>query len=468
VVTRRAPPTDGARGDPIAALFDTVLGNCTGMWVTLDPSQDAPGLRDATPAMDASYGIRYVGISADHERGLDSFARAGLSAACEPASASPVFRSEDFRRYSDANASVVDGLCDAVDVDDPLVLVDGRCFALVPRLLRARLPRATIIMLWELPWPDHAALGNIPQLAAVIGGMLPADVIAFRTHADGQAFLDATERMTRAVADWDQGAALRSGHRALVRAHRIPLEWHRNSEWTDFAECRNRVFVELGIRRSDAILCVQFDTSRSANCLDLSLRAVERLLERFSEVRSRFVFVVLTARGKSATSADELSPLASRINQRFGAGNHRPVLFAQLPEHFGDRALFHAAADACWISNPCDGIDEMAREFLACRSDKKGVLVLSRFTESSAACPGAIPLDPYEPDRACEMLAMVLRMPSDEQRARIRAARRYVAQASALAWLGAIAQHATRARTGALSVDRFVVHPGESGSVETH
>ena len=288
------------------------------------------------------------------------------------------------------NRRFADAVCDEVTGPDPIVLVQDYHFALAPRMIRERLPRATIISFWHIPWPSAERFGVCPWHRELLEGMLGASVVGFHTQQHCNNFLEAVDRYLESRIDRERTSVVLGGRESLVRPYPISIDWP--NRWAaaapPVAECRRAVFAELGLR-PDALLGVGVDRLDYTKGIEDRLLAVERLLERFPHFCGRFTFVQLAAPSRTLIPQyrelnERVEALADRINARFASGAWRPI--AMLRSHHEPPAVFRylRAADVCYVSSLHDGMNLVAKEFVAAREDGGGVLVLSRFTGRGA------------------------------------------------------------------------------------
>jgi len=157
--------------------------------------------------------------------------------------------------------------------------------------------------------------------------------------------------------------------------------------------------------------------------------------------------------------ADRVDGHAARINARFGAGRYRPVVL--LPAHHEPPDVFrhYRAADLCYVSSLHDGMNLVAKEFVAARDDERGVLVLSSFTGASRELPEALIVNPYDIDEAADALAAALTMAPEEQRLRMRAMRALIAHFNVYRWAGRMLIDASHVREHERRSDRLTAWP---------
>lgn len=442
----------------LVAALEPVMRACSGVWVAHGSGSadrqtaDAKG-RLHVPPGESAYLLRRVWLTEQEERGYYyGFANEGLWPLCHIAHARPIFRASDWRSYEMINRRFAEVVCEEVDSDDPIVLVQDYHFALAPALIRKRLPKATIISFWHVPWPNAERFGICPYRDELLRGMLGASIVGFHTQLHCNNFLDAVDRYMEARVDHEDNAIISQHRRTQVRAYPISIEWP--SRWArevpPASECRAKVFAELGLR-ADALLGIGVDRLDYTKGIEERLRTVERLLERVPSLRGRFTFAQLAAPSRTAidrySQLDEaVQAIAARINQRFGTPAYRPIVLLRAHHEPTSVLRFYRAADLCYVSSLHDGMNLVAKEFVAAREDEQGVLVLSSFTGAARELTEALIVNPYDFEEASAALATAVHMSLEEQKERMRAMRTLVSEYNVYRWAGRMMIDAARLR----------------------
>jgi trehalose 6-phosphate synthase len=442
----------------LVTALEPVMRACSGVWVAHgsgSADRDTVDRRGhvAVPPGEGSYTLRRVWLTPEEEKGYYyGFSNEGLWPLCHHAHTRPAFRFEDWKHYQNVNGHFADAVCAEVDGDDPVVLVQDYHFALLPQLLRRRLPRATIITFWHIPWPHAEAFGICPWRDELLDGLLGSSILGFHTQLHSNNFIDAVDRYVEARIDREQNAVVQGGHATLVRAYPISIEWpsHWAAGTPPASECRASVFAELGLPPS-TLLGVGVDRLDYTKGVEERLLAVERLLERFPSLRGRFVFVQLAAPSRTAIERyrqlnDSVEQLTRRINGRFGTTGYQPIVLLRAHHEPPSVFRYYRAADVCYVSSLHDGMNLVAKEFVAARDDERGVLVLSQFTGAARELTEALVVNPYDLEEASDALAGALRMPADEQADRMRAMRALVSEFNVYRWAGRMLVDAARLR----------------------
>ena len=232
-------------------------------------------------------------------------------------------------------------------------------------------------------------------------------------------------------------------------------------------DCAAGVRRELGLR-PDALLGVGVDRIDYTKGIEERLAAVDTLLERHPELRGRFTFAQLAAPSRTRIACyqelnDRVEALANKINERWSTGDYRPVVL--LRAHHEPPAVFRyfRAADLCYVSSLHDGMNLVAKEFVAARTDERGVLILSEFTGAARELTEALVVNPYDLGEASEAMAAALVMPAAEQQERMRAMRSLVAHFNVYRWAGRMLVDAAQLRSRERLTDRLTRRLSDPG-----
>jgi trehalose 6-phosphate synthase len=432
----------------LVSALEPVIRACGGTWIahgsgsadreTVD-RHDKIGVPPDAP----SYTLRRVWISDEEQDGYYyGFANEGLWPLCHIAFVRPQFREGDWLQYEAINERFADAVAEEARTDDPIILVQDYHFALAPRMIRQRKPRATIITFWHIPWPNAETFSICPWKERIIDGLLGSTILGFHTQFHCNNFFETVDRFIESRIDREHATVTSHGHETMVRAYPISIEWPPKalSGQPTIDDCRLQVRRELGIT-AEAKLAIgieRFDYTKGI--LD-RMRAVDALLARDRSWLGRLTFLQVAAPTRSklasygALQADALA-LADEINSRHGDGSWQPIRLL-VRHHEADEVFrLFRAADACIVSSLHDGMNLVAKEFVAARDDERGVLVLSSFTGASRELSQALIVNPYHTQEMSLAIDIALRMPLHEQQERMRLMRQQVRERNVYRWAG--------------------------------
>ena len=180
----------------------------------------------AVPPGQPLYQVRRIWLTSEEERGYyGGFANEGLWPLCHIAHVRPTFRTDDFEYYRTVNARFADAVVAEATTKDPVVLVQDYHFALLPRMIRDRLPDATIITFWHIPWPNPEAFAICPWRVELLDGLLGSSILGFHTQFHCNNFVDTVDRQLEARVDRESFTVAFRGQSTSVHRYPISIEW---------------------------------------------------------------------------------------------------------------------------------------------------------------------------------------------------------------------------------------------------
>jgi len=443
----------------LVTAVEPVMRACSGTWIAHGSGSADRQVVDSkdrvrVPPEHPDYTLRRLWLTPEEEKGYYyGFANEGLWPLCHVAHVRPVFRESDWRQYQAVNERFADAVAEEARTDDPVILVQDYHLALLPALIRKRLPRATILTFWHIPWPNPESFGICPWRREILQGLLGSNIVGFHTRFHCKNFIETVDRYLEARIEHEHATISHHDDETLVESYPISIAWPdeaAQAHWPAPATCREQVFQRLGLLPHTR-LAVGVDRFDYTKGILERLHAVERLLEKYSEWRGHFVFVQVAAPSRSTLEEYRLFQArihdqAERINLRFGSAGYQPIhLLAEHHEHDAVNELFRAA-DVCLVTSLHDGMNLVCKEFVAARDDERGVLILSRFAGAAREMPEALIINPYHVEESADALHQALSMPEAEQRERMASLRMTVREFNVFRWAGRMLSDAARWR----------------------
>ena len=441
----------------LVTAVEPVMRACSGTWIahgsgsadreTVDRNDRVP-----VPPENPAYTLRRVWLSKEEEQGYYyGFANEGLWPLCHIAHVRPVFRSSDWEQYEAVNQRFADAVMKEARTDDPVVLVQDYHFALLPRMVRDALPKATIITFWHIPWPNPESWGICPWREEILEGLLGSTILGFHTPFHCKNFLETVDRYLETRIEHEASTISYGGELTQVENYPISIAWpDENRVLPSVAECRASIRAENGLP-PDHLLAIGVDRLDYTKGIVERFQAVERMLELHPALIGKFTVVQIAAPSRS--SLDEyqnfearVRALVQRVNKRFGSPGYQPIVLKA--EHHGAEQVnrYYRAADTCLVTSLHDGMNLVAKEFIAARDDERGVLVLSQFTGAARELHEALIVNPYHIEQSAEAIYRSVTMPEIEQRERMRSMRSLVKDFNIYRWAGRMLLDAARLR----------------------
>ena len=364
----------------------------------------------------------------------------------------PTFRSSDWNQYVAVNERFAQAVCEEAKTNDPVVLVQDYHFALLPKMIRDRLPNATIISFWHIPWPSAERYGVCPWGQQMLEGLLGSSILGFHTRAHCTYFMDSVDRLLEARIDRDDSTISYGGKLTAVRHYPISIEWPVRwvRDQRPVEECRTRIRALHGME-PDRLVGIGVDRLDYTKGIIERFLAIERLLELQPEWIGKFSFIQIAAPSRTVIDqyqhfAGQVHALAEQVNKRFGREGYVPICLKE-QHHEPEQVCEHyRSADVCVVSSLHDGMNLVAKEFVGARDDEQGVLILSQFTGAALELPEALAVNPYDIDQFAAALHVALTMPPAEQRARMRSMRGLIQEFNVYRWAGRMLMDAARLR----------------------
>lgn len=340
--------------------------------------------------------------------------------------------------YRDVNRKYAEATADVARPGD-IAWVQDYQLQLVPAMLREMIPETTIGFYLHIPFPPLEIFSRLPWRRQVLEGLLGADVLAFQTKQSADNFRRAATQIVgarhvsrRRELEWNgrtihlQPAPIAIDTTDFERLARSPEIQSRASDIRE--ELGDPDHVILGVDRLDY-----------TKGIDARLKAFSTLLDRSPEKATQYAFVQLAVPSREQVPAYQdlridIEQIVSRINGEYGEPGRAPVsyLYRSLP--FDELVAYYVAADIMLVTPLRDGMNLVAKEYAASRTNEDGVLILSEFAGAAEELKSAVIVNPYDVDAVADAIEQAATMPKDEQRSRMRRLRRTVNSSDVFEW----------------------------------
>jgi trehalose 6-phosphate synthase len=448
----------------LVTAIEPVLRACDGVWVA-HGSGTNDGLmvdefdRLRVPPDDPRYTLRRVWLSSEEEQGYyDGFANEGLWPLCHIAHTRPIFRASDWEHYQRVNAKFAAALLKEMEGSaEPVVFVQDYHFALLPRLVKAARPDARVAIFWHIPWPNPEAFGICPWQAELLDGLLGADLIGFHIPLHCNNFLSTVDRVLESRTDREHMTCRRNGHTSTVRPYAVSValdgtkpkaapddtgtdgtgQLKTGQNRLGLATTRKDLLAEFGVQSECLVLGV--DRMDYTKGIVERLMAIEQLFEKHPWHKERLTMVQIAAPSRSRIPSyvelrERVQLTVERINLRFQTAHWRPIVLIERQCSHAEVDRWYRAAEMCLVTSLHDGMNLVAKEYLAARDDEDGVLVLSKFTGAAMELGDALLVNPYDIEGVAEAIHRGLEMDRGERRMRMQRMRRHLMEHNVYRW----------------------------------
>ena len=444
-VTKCIRPASG-----VVTAIHPVLCACGGTWIAhgggnadkkFVNSKDKLGV----PPEDNRYILKRVWLTKEEEDGYYyGFANEGLWPLCHNTHTRPIFQESDWQMYKKVNQKFADSLLEELPRKPALIFIQDYHFTLLAKMIKEKRPDVTIALFWHIPWPNPENFSICPYRKEILDGMLGCDLIGFHVQNHCNNFLDTTNRLLESRVDTERFSVIRFDKETFVRAFPISVDGHINAGSLK-AEPISREIEKLKkeYELKDKIVGLGVDRIDYTKGIIERILAIDRFLEKYPQYKKKFVFIQLAAPSRTHIKRyhdlmGEIDELVESKNWKYLDGDWKPIIY--LKRHFPQDEIepFYMLADLCVVSSLHDGMNLVAKEYVAAKKDLTGSLVLSQFTGAARELTDAIQINPYSIEEFADSIKLAVAMPLEEKKRRIENMRKIISENNVYRWAGNI------------------------------
>lgn len=437
----------------VNTALDPMMQACSGTWIAYGPSEEDKLVVDSenrirVPPNDPKYTLRRVWLSPKEWQGYYAgFSTEGLWALFHNAHNRPIFRKEDWQEYKKVNEKFAEAvLAEIKDIRHPIVFIQDFGFTILPRLIKRARPDAIVGMFWHIPWVSPETFSICPWKKDILRGMLHADLIGFHTQLYCNNFIESVRLEIEARIDFERLAVVNDGHVTLIKPFPISIAFsngqQRDAEDTGtIREADAKVLKSIGVHTE--YIGVGVDRLDYIKGIMERIKGIEIFLRKYPAYVGTFTFIQIAAPTRSAIKkysefAKEVDDEILRVNALFESKVWKPIVLLKKHHSHEEIERFYRLANCCLVTSLHDGMNLVAKEFVAARGDEKGVLILSQFTGASRELKDALIVNPYDGEQTAEAIHTALTMSPTEQTKRMRNMREIIRSYNVYRWAAEI------------------------------
>ncbi|QLD90130.1 trehalose-6-phosphate synthase [Natronomonas salina] len=437
-------PTGG-----LTAGLDPVMQQLGGTWTAwgdgdADFAVSDDGNAVAVPPEDPSYTLQRIPLSEEEVAGYyEGYANQTLWPLCHSAMGNVRFDHDDWEEYRSVNRKFGAVVAAQVD-DDSTVWFQDYHFGLAPRFVRGETD-AVLMQFWHIPWPSADVFRVAPNAEELLDGLLANDLLGFHVPRYCANFLECAEELVDdAVVDWSEDRVLYGDRATRVEAFPLNVDADSIAEQADAApDAGARVREEFGID-PDRPIALGVDRLDYTKGIPERLDALEHLWETRPDLRGAFTYVQKGEESRQGIEAYRelqaaVEERVDRINERFGTDDWQPVV--STTEFLEPETLYglYRDAEVALVTPVRDGMNLVAKEYVAAQDDGDAALVLSRFTGAHEELgDGAIVVNPHDTPATADAIARAFEMDGDERSDRTLQMRQAVDDGGVTEWIDSV------------------------------
>jgi trehalose-6-phosphate synthase len=434
----------------MAVALNPVMMACGGTWIasgTGDADKEVVDEKDhiQVPPDNPKYALRRVWLSREDLDGFYyGYSNEGLWPLCHIVHVRPTFRETDWEKYKKVNQRFADVVLEELGEEKGFVFIQDYHFALLSRMIKERREDVVIAQFWHIPWPNPEALRVCPHAEEILLGLLSNDIMGFHIRYHCLNFIDSLDRFLEVRVDWERLSVFKGGLETLVRPFPISIDVEMIE---NIAESKNVELRKQSIRNDHRVkgrfFGLGIDRLDYTKGIIERFLAIDRFLEKYPEYIGKFVFFQLGPLSriripKYQEYNDEIYHTMIRINEKWREKNWQPILLQKSHLSLEEVIGYYRAADFCIVSSVHDGMNLVAKEFVASRTDNKGILILSKFTGAARELEGALLVNPIAVEEFAAAIKQSLEMSENEIEERMKKMREVVRENNVYRWAGKI------------------------------
>ncbi len=441
----------------VVTAIHPVLCACGGTWIAHGAgnadkkfvnSKDKLGV----PPKDIRYILKRVWLNKGEEDGYYyGFSNEGLWPLCHNTHTRPIFRESDWQAYKKVNQKFADSVLEELPAKHPFVFIQDYHFTLLGKMIKEKRPDAIIALFWHIPWPTPEAFSICPYRKEILEGMLGCDLIGFHVQNHCNNFLDTVNRLLESRVDIEKFSIVRSEKETFVRAFPISVNGHLSKDVKESSVKQEIDKIKKEFDLKGKTIGLGVDRIDYTKGIVERVLAIDRFFEKYPQYKKKFVFVQLAAPSRVHIKRyhdlmAEIDELIEKTNWKHSDSGWKPIIY--LKRHFSldEIAPFYKMADLCIVSSLHDGMNLVAKEYVATKSDSSGVLILSQFTGAARELTDAIQVNPYSIEEFADSIKLALQMPPDEKTRRMEKMRKVISENNVYRWAGNIITELTALR----------------------
>jgi alpha,alpha-trehalose-phosphate synthase [UDP-forming]/trehalose-phosphatase len=433
----------------LTAAVDEVMRAIGGTWVAWGSGSGDKGAVDGkscvlVPPGAPSYKLRRVWLDPELvENYYHGYSNHVLWPLCHITLDKVYFRKKYWYDYMMANEKFAKAVLEE-SVSGSSVWIHDYHLCMVPRMLKQSMPSLTISHFWHIPWPDHSVFRICPQSKEILEALLSNDLLGFQLPLFCRNFMDCVrETLAEAKTDFQNFIITYKGHSTKLKAFPISVDFNKfNMLARSDKTLQNMHLFKQRYHLSGKFIGVGVDRLEYTKGLIKRLQAIDLFFEKYPRYRENFTFIQIAVPTRMKepyiSYKAKVEGLVRKINRKYSTGLWSPIIYRDVKAEHEDLVVFYRLADVAIISSVYDGMNLVAKEFVASRADRKGVLLLSEFTGAAEELEGAILVNPYDIEEFSDGIKTVLELPARDKASRMKTLRRQVKEKNIYSWISEI------------------------------
>ncbi|MDI6789504.1 MAG: bifunctional alpha,alpha-trehalose-phosphate synthase (UDP-forming)/trehalose-phosphatase [Thermodesulfobacteriota bacterium] len=432
----------------LTSALDDVLRAAGGIWVAWGSGSRDKDVVDnksciPVPPGNPSYTLKRVWLSPGiAENYYHGYANQVLWPLCHITLDRVYFRKRFWEDYKKANRIFAKAVLEESS-DDSIVWIHDYHLCLLPGFLRDCKSDLTIAHFWHIPWPDWGVFRVCPQAKEILEGLLGNDLLGFQIPLFAKSFMDCVKECLDADLDYQNAVVTYKGHATRLKAFPISIDYQKFHAMATSRRAVNAIKrIKQKHRLDQGYIGIGVDRLEYTKALIKRLQAIDLFFERYARYRGRVTFIQIAVPTRTKepylSYQKAVGELIARINGKHATTDWKPVVYIDKKVEHQELVAYYRMADIGIISSVYDGMNLVAKEYVASQADGHGVLILSELAGAAEELEGALLVNPYDVEGFSDLIYKALKMPHTEKASRMAVLRQQVRANDIYKWIADI------------------------------
>ena len=434
----------------MATALNSVISATGGIWIAHGSGDADKAVVDSqnkvmVPTEDPIYTLKRVWLSKDEDRDYYyGFSNQALWPLCHSTHIQPVFDESQWNMYKKVNNTFAQSVLEEIKDDKAVVFIQDYHLALLPHLIKEAKPNTTVAHFWHIPWPRQQVFSTCPWQEEILDGLLGNDLLGFHTPRHCRNFLTTVNRNTEARVNYESGEVSKDDRKTKVHHFPISIDFEQLSRGARRDEAKQEIErLKRDLELGGKAIALSIDRMDYTKGIPQRLMAIDRFLDKWPEYKGKIVFIEVQVPSRTRISSytqleKTVNVLVEKINLKHATEDWKPIITFPGPLPANTLTALRSMADLCIVSSLHDGMNLVAKEFVASKYDNDGVLLLSSLTGSARELDDALLINPFVLDHFVASIKEALEMPKEERQRRMRRKRSIVRENNIYKWAAAI------------------------------
>jgi len=430
----------------VTTALDSIMRATDGLWIACGNSKADKEVVDfnnkvRVPPIEPLYTLKRVWLTGKQIKDYYyGFSNQALWPLCHSTYVQPVFNKSQWDAYQEVNDIFAKRILEEVGNRKTLVFIQDYHFALVPSLIKEVRPEIVIAQFWHIPWPRQRVFSTCPWQKEILNGLLGNDLLGFQTVRHCRNFLTTVNRTLEAGVDYEKAEVICNESKTIVGCFPISIDFEQLSRDAQRDEVKQEIKrLRQNYSLGDKYIAISIDRLDYTKGIPQRLLAIDRFLDKWPDYRGKLSFIAVQVPSRDEIPSykklqKRVNTLIEGINSKHASGNWKPIITLHGPLPSDTLSALMNMADLCIVSPLHDGMNLVAKEFVASRPGNDGILILSSLAGAARELDDALLINPLAIDQFAESIKKALDMPEWQIRRRMRRKRHIVRENNIYKW----------------------------------